>query len=242
MGNRSTTLNTNSRPRILCCRDLGCWDPNQWKSRWHLLHQDFNKDQFDEPSAFQPFWETSQTFPAFHQVLVDVFTLSFLVDNLQQSCPGVFDNHLEDLFSQAPIHVWMLRFKLIIFGSMSHLLVEDAVSSVVQRLDRLQLHIIPILASTRRIGEWYRSPNPSDFSFTRWEAMKNSTQQRQAAKQVESCQFHQVSEEPVHPFHINLVVRPPVSQSKQCTMRHHHEQTLRSNDTTATPHQQGCFF
>lgn len=31
-----SSFNHNFRPRILCCTDLCCWDPNLWKSRWHL--------------------------------------------------------------------------------------------------------------------------------------------------------------------------------------------------------------
>ena len=31
-----SSFNHNFRPRILCCTDLCCWDPNQWKSWSHL--------------------------------------------------------------------------------------------------------------------------------------------------------------------------------------------------------------
>ena len=95
-----------------------------WKS------QDFNNDLTIEPAKL---WD-----PAFHQVLVDVFTLSFLVDNLQQSCPGVFDNHLEDLEFQPRKHQFMSECCVKVMRGATFLKFLDTLQA-----DNFRFHVPP---------------------------------------------------------------------------------------------------
>ena len=137
--------------------------------------------------------------------------LSLLVDDLQQSRPGVFNDHLKDLnrrlhknqmgASENPenhrkpkVHGFcqgigeLLLVTIMSKSKMSSLLVEDAVPPVVQRFYRLELHIIPVLACEKSIS-------------------------RHTGCNFPPAPAHQVGEESVHPFHIDLVVRPPAAKS-----------------------------